>query len=232
MSGARDQDSWRSRTREDLLQEAHALTEQFKATHDDSLVPRIQTLRRAAYERRSITGSPDEKQRDVLERTRARLNTYSLGFLVKRFWQLVFLFVGGLLLYALIWAQFHPGDTDTAPRPVTPSQARLAFADTVADSLAKLGMSCVNVRSEGLYSEPELRSSRAGDGDYQLTIKGPGVDESFAQEWVQRVIDSSEANLLQDMGFTQIGFIQDDCHGSEPPGAYHGTYDLRVRQFD
>ncbi|MGB7590792.1 MAG: zinc-ribbon domain-containing protein [Terriglobia bacterium] len=55
MSGAIEQDKWKSMTPEDLLKEAQALTEQFKATHDDSLVPRIQALRQAAHERRKAT---------------------------------------------------------------------------------------------------------------------------------------------------------------------------------
>ena len=53
MSDAKDQDRWKSRTPEDLLKEAQALTEQFKTTHDQSLVPRIQALRQAAHERQT-----------------------------------------------------------------------------------------------------------------------------------------------------------------------------------
>jgi hypothetical protein len=53
MSDAKDHDRWKSRTPEDLLKEAQALTEQFKTTHDQSLVPRIQALRQAAHERQT-----------------------------------------------------------------------------------------------------------------------------------------------------------------------------------
>ncbi|MGC9996658.1 MAG: zinc ribbon domain-containing protein [Terriglobia bacterium] len=60
MSDAEDQDKWKNGTPEELLKEAQVLTEQFKATHDDSLVPRIQALRRAAHERRRVT--PAEMQ--------------------------------------------------------------------------------------------------------------------------------------------------------------------------
>jgi hypothetical protein len=45
------QASWENRTTEDLLAEARSLTEQYKATHDESLPARIQALRRTASER-------------------------------------------------------------------------------------------------------------------------------------------------------------------------------------
>jgi predicted nucleic acid-binding Zn ribbon protein len=56
------QGKWESRTPEDLLEEARALTQQFKVTHDDSLVPRIQALRRTADERRRVARNAPEKQ--------------------------------------------------------------------------------------------------------------------------------------------------------------------------
>jgi membrane protein YdbS with pleckstrin-like domain len=51
MSDAEDQDRWKNGTPEQLLKDAHLLTERFKATHDHSLVPRIQALRQAAHGR-------------------------------------------------------------------------------------------------------------------------------------------------------------------------------------
>jgi predicted nucleic acid-binding Zn ribbon protein len=60
MSDAADQNDMKNKTAEDSLAEAHVLTEQFKATHDHSLVPRIQALRQAAHERRRVT--PSEMQ--------------------------------------------------------------------------------------------------------------------------------------------------------------------------
>jgi hypothetical protein len=45
------QKKWEARTSEDLLQEAQSLTEEYKRTHDESLVTRIQALRRTARER-------------------------------------------------------------------------------------------------------------------------------------------------------------------------------------
>ena len=45
------QSKWESRTPEDLLLEAKSLVEEYKRSHDDSLLPRIEALRRAANER-------------------------------------------------------------------------------------------------------------------------------------------------------------------------------------
>ncbi|HEV2348917.1 MAG TPA: hypothetical protein VG028_03620 [Terriglobia bacterium] len=45
------QSEWESRSSEDLLQEAKSLSEQYKRTHDEALVTRIQVLRRTAGER-------------------------------------------------------------------------------------------------------------------------------------------------------------------------------------
>jgi hypothetical protein len=53
MSDATEQDRWKSMAPEGLLKEAQTLTEQFKATHDQSLVPRIQALRQEAHERQT-----------------------------------------------------------------------------------------------------------------------------------------------------------------------------------
>jgi hypothetical protein len=60
MSGAEDQDRWTNWTPGQLLKEAEGLTERFKATHDHSLVPRIQALRQASHEWRRVT--PAEMQ--------------------------------------------------------------------------------------------------------------------------------------------------------------------------
>jgi len=132
------QAKWERRSPEDLLREAKSLVEEYKRSHDDSLLPRVEALRRTASERAK---SPQSK--GVITTTAKRNTSWSP--LMR--WGLAI--AGVILLLGIIGVFTNPG------REVNPPTSK---NDSAGELIASCGPPSLDDSTENDEPRPPIPS--------------------------------------------------------------------------